>query len=79
MWSQLGNSEKIIELFNNNHQPLDVNIHAKLGFHSWEMLCQGILAAVLVVSWEHSFFKICLSCHGRKAFELLKGKPALAK
>ena len=38
-----------------------------------------ILAAVLVVSCEHSCFSICLSCHGRKAFECLKGKPALAK
>ena len=37
------------------------------------------LAAVLVVSCEHSCFSICLSCHGRKAFECLKGKPALAK
>ena len=42
MRSQLGNNEKIIGLFNNNHQPLDVNMHAKVGFHSWEMLCQVI-------------------------------------
>ena len=37
------------------------------------------LAVVLVVSCEHSCFNIFLSCHGRKAFELLKGKPTLAK